>query len=221
MDTADNSATPPKRPGEERIFLILVLTLAAVAGLGCWIAAAALANHDKVRGIDPDRPRQLIDFSLIDSTGRPVTRAELDGKVLAVSFLFTSCGVTCPEVSKHMEEIQHLTKNDPDVRLLSLTVDPRSDTPPVLARWGERYGADTHFWMLLTGKKSEMEQLIRASFLATNTYDPFNSMPCNFTGTERIAVVDKHGRTRVYFDGLRIETPTAVVAEIERLRKEN
>lgn len=221
MNSAESTATKPGQPNEERIFLILVLVLATVAGLGCWIAASALANHDKVRGITPDRPRQLTDFSLIDSTGRTVTRAELDGKVLAVSFLFTGCGTTCPEVSKHMAEIERLTTNEPDVHLVSLTVDPRSDTPPVLAKWGARYGADTNLWTLLTGKKPEMEQLIATSFLATNTYDPFNSMPCNFTGTERIAAVDKHGHVRAYFDGLRLESPTAVTAEIERLRKEN
>ena len=45
-------------------------------------------------------------------------------------------------------------------------------------------------------------------------------MPGNFTGTERIAVVDKNGKTRIYFAGLRGETPAAVVAEIEKLRSE-
>jgi hypothetical protein len=45
-------------------------------------------------------------------------------------------------------------------------------------------------------------------------------MPGNFTGTERIAVVDKHGRVRIYFDGLRLDTPAAVAAEIVQLRKE-
>ena len=39
-------------------------------------------------------------------------------------------------------------------------------------------------------------------------------------GTERIAVVDAHGRTRIYFDGLRNDTSAAVVAEIAQLRRE-
>lgn len=205
---------------EELLFQVIVLVLAAVAGFGCWFAAAALSRHDALRPIPPDRPRQLADFSLTDSTGRVVTRAEVEGKILAVSFLFTGCGLTCPEVSQRMAEIQRLTTNQPDVRLLSLTVDPRSDTPPVLAKWGARYGADTNRWHLLTGSKPALLGLIGASFLATNTDDPFNSMPCNFAGTERIAVVDKHGRVRIYYDGLRVETPAAVVAEMARLRQE-
>jgi protein SCO1/2 len=149
-----------------------------------------------------------------------VTRAELDGKILEVSFLFTGCAATCPEVSQRMAEIQRLTADQPDVRLMSLTVDPRTDTPPVLAKWGARFGADTNRWLLLTGSKATLQGLIGASFLATDIGDPFNSMPCNFVGTERIAVVDKHGRLRIFFNGLRAETPAAVVAEIERLRRE-
>jgi cytochrome oxidase Cu insertion factor (SCO1/SenC/PrrC family) len=205
---------------EERIFLVVVIALAVIAGLGSWFAAAALSHRDTLRGIPPDKPRQLADFSLTDSTGRPVTRAELDGKILVVSFLFTGCALTCPVVSQRMEEIQQLTTNEPDVRLLSLTVDPRTDTPGVLAKWGARYGADTNRWFLLTGAKSTLYQLIGASFLATDAGDPFNSMPGNFTGTERIAVVDHHGRLRVFFDGLRNATPAAVAAEIDRLRNE-
>jgi cytochrome oxidase Cu insertion factor (SCO1/SenC/PrrC family) len=218
LETALNRSNHSR---EELRFQLIVLVLAAVAGFGCWLVAAALSRHDALRGLPPDKPRQLEDFSLTDSTGRAVTRAELDGKILAVSFLFTGCGLTCPEVSQRMAEIQRLTTNQPDVRLVSLTVDPHSDTPPVLAKWGARYGADTNRWLLLTGSKAVLQQLIGASFLATDAGDPFNSMPCNFTGTERIAVVDKHGRLRIFFDGLQLETSAAVVAEIAQLRKED
>ncbi len=219
VPTADKSAESNSRR-EELLFLVVVLALSAVAGLGFWFAATTLSRGGELRGIPPDKPRQLADFSLTDRTGRTVTRADLDGKFLAVSFLFTGCAATCPEVSARMAEIQRLTTNQPDVLLVSLTVDPRTDTPPVLTKWGERYGADTNRWLLLTGKKAALRELIGTSFLATDIGNPFNSMPCSFAGTERIAVVDKHGRVRIYFNGLHTETPAAVVAEIETLRNE-
>ena len=206
--------------GDEKLFLVIVLALAAIAGVGSWFAAGALRRHDANRFIAPDQQRRLENFSLIDSTGRTITRDDVRGKILAVSFLFTSCSLTCPEVSKRMAEIQRLTTADEDVRLLSLTVDPRTDTPAVLTKWGARFGADTNRWFLLTGDKTQLHQFIGTSFLATETNNPFNSMPGNFAGTERIAVVDKHGKVHVYFDGLRLETSAAVVREIESLRKE-
>jgi protein SCO1/2 len=220
MPPSSGNQTKSSRRGDEKLFLVIVLALAAIAGLGSWFAAGALKRHDDLREIQPDKPRRLENFSLTDSTGRTVTRTDMDGKILVVSFLFTSCSLTCPEVSRRMAEIQNLTATNDDVCLLSLTVDPRSDTPPVLAKWGARFGADTNRWRLLTGDKAQLLWLIGTSFLATETNNPFNSMPGNFTGTERIAVVDKHGRTRIYFDGLRPETPAAVVKEISQLRGE-
>jgi cytochrome oxidase Cu insertion factor (SCO1/SenC/PrrC family) len=221
MHSTANAPTSASQRKDEVFFQIIALVLAAVAGFGCWFAASALSRKDELRGITPDQPRQLADFLLTNYTGRTVTRAELDGKVLAVSFLFTGCASVCPEVSRQMAVIQQLTTNEPDVQLVSLTVDPRSDTPPVLAQWGATYGADTNRWLLLTGRKAMLQDLIGTSFLSTNAPDPFNAMPCNFTGTERIAVVDKHGRVRIYFNGMRSGISAPVVAEIERLRREN
>jgi cytochrome oxidase Cu insertion factor (SCO1/SenC/PrrC family) len=200
---------PVPQKTDEKIFLVIVIALAVVAGIGSWFAAAAFARHDQVRGILPDKERTLGEFSLTDENG------------LVVSFLFTGCALTCPEVTQRMAEIQQLTATNDDVRLVSLTVDPRSDTPPVLAKWGARFGADTNRWYFLTGNKPVLHGLIAQSFLAQDNSDPFNSMPGNFTGTERIAVVDQHGRTRIYFDGLQPETSAAVVAEIAQLRGEN
>jgi len=222
LSVPSETETPdqPAPRGDEKLFLIIVIALAFIAGLGSWAAVFAFSHKEKLQTIEPDHARWLADFSLTDSTGRVVTRHDVDGKMLAVSFLFTGCSLTCPEVSRRMAEIQRLTTNAPDVALLSLTVDPRTDTPPVLARWGARYGADTNRWFLLTGDQTQLLTLIGTSFLASETNNPFNSMPGNFGGTDRIAVVDKSGRLRVFFDGLRQETPAAVVAEMEQLRKE-
>ena len=220
MPSESNAPPAPGQRKDEQLFLVLVIALALVAGIGSWFAAAALARHDPPHDLLPDKERTLGEFSLTDETGRTVTRGDFGGKILVVSFLFTSCSLTCPEVSKRMAEIQRLTATNADVRLVSLTVDPRSDTPPVLAKWAARFGADTNRWHFLTDSKPVLHGLIAKSFLAQDNGDPFNSMPGNFTGTERIAVVDRRGRTRSYFDGLRAETPAAVVAEITRLRRE-
>jgi protein SCO1 len=220
MSPASHQPTKPAGRGDEKLFLIIVLALAAIAGVGSWFATAALKRHDETKIIAPDKPRRLENFALTDESGREITRTDVRGKILAVSFLFTSCSLTCPEVSKRMAEIQQLTATNDDVRLLSLTVDPRTDTPAALAKWGARFGADTNRWRLLTGDKAQLHWLIGTSFLATETNNPFNSMPGNFAGTERIAVVDKHGNVRAYFDGLRTETPRAIVAKMDELRNE-
>jgi protein SCO1/2 len=117
-----------------------------------------------------------------------------------------------------MAQIQQLTTNQPDIKLVSLTVDPRDDTTEVLAKYGERFGAQTNRWLLLTGEKTTLYNLIGKSFLAQDSDDPFGYMPGNFSHTERIALVDSHGNLRGYFDGLNQNTASAVVQEITKLR---
>ncbi len=169
--------------------------------------------------IPPDHPRRLVRFTLTDDTERTVTQADLDGKILVVDFLFTSCSVTCPEVNRQMAQIQQLTTNQPDVKLVSLTVDPRDDTPAVLAKYGERFGAQTNRWLFLTGDKAELYDLIKSSFLTQDLNDPFSYMPGNFSHTERIAIVDAQGNLRGYFDGLNPNTAAAIAGEIAELKK--
>ena len=218
---AEHETSRAAGQGEERFFLKIVVGLALVAGLGSWLAVVALAHHEQAGGIPVDHPRALADFSLTDRTGRTVSRADLQGKVLVVSFLFTSCSLTCPEVSRRMGDIQQLTAGMPEVQLVSVTVDPRTDTPGALMKFGAKYGADTNRWYLLTGAKPVLYGLIATSFLNQDNTDPFIAMPGNFTGTERIAVVDRQGRTRRFFDGLKPGTPAAVVKFIKELRRES
>ncbi len=214
-----NETAGSKTSNPERLFLGIALVVALFFLAGGIFLIFALNHREKVSSIPPDRPRELVEFSLTDRTGRTVTRAELAGKILVVDFLLTSCSLTCPEVNRRMAEIQQRTTGQPDVRFVSLTVDPRTDTPAALMKFGERFGADTNRWLMLTGDKTVLHGLIATSFLAQDLDDPFTYMPGNFSHTERIAVVDARGNVRSYFDGMRPETTAAVIAEIARLRK--
>ena len=219
----------PKERDDERMFFYVAIVMSLFIGTGFFLFIYGLNKHETETGaaaenslprlISPDHPRQLINFSLTDRTGRNVARAELDGKILVVDFLYTSCSLTCPVVNKCMAQIQQLTTNQPDVKLISLTVDPRDDTVDALEKYGERFGADTNRWLLLTGDKTTLYDLIGNSFLAQDLNDPFNYMPGNFVHTERIALVDSRGKLRGFFDGLNENTAAAVVEEIKNLRK--
>lgn len=214
----DNEAALPAN-NDGRLFLLIAIAVAVAFGAGGIFLIFALNHHEKAGVIPPDHPRRLVDFSLTDRTGRTVTRADLEGKILVVDFLLTSCSLTCPEVNRRMAEIQQLTANDPDVRFVSLTVDPRTDTPAELTKYGARFGADTNRWFMLTGEKPVLYNLISTSFLTQDLDDPFVYMPGNFSHTERIALVNAHGDVQMYFDGMRRETTDKVVAEINRLRE--
>jgi protein SCO1/2 len=134
--------------------------------------------------IAPDHPRHLVDFSLTDQAGRPVNRADLNGKIVVVNFVFTSCSVLCPVVNAQMAKIQKLTADQPDVQLLSLTLDPDDDTAPVLATYGQRFGQNTARWSFLTGDENVLRNLIGTSFLAPDYSGQFATMPGNFANAQ-------------------------------------
>lgn len=223
-----------KQRNDERVFAIVAVVLCLV--LGAAFSALLVALNYRAESpqpeaenlpnvapslIKPDHPRQLVDFSLTNSTGTVVTRQNFNGKILVVDFLFTSCSLTCPAVNSQMARIQRLTTNDPDVKLVSLTVDPRDDTPSVLKKYGASFGANPSRWFFLTGNQSILYHLIGQSFLSRDADDPFGYMPGNFEHTERIAIVDGRGKLRGFFDGLNQDTANAVVAEVNQLRKQN
>jgi protein SCO1 len=220
------NSSEPSPPGStaksgDALFVWSVLVGAAVViGLGVfWPRVRA----DKA-AVAPDHERHLIDFTLTERSGRSVARAELKDQFLVVSFVFTSCATSCLVVSDHMQIIQALSVNDRDVRLLSLSVDPRSDTPTVLDSFARKFSADPNRWLFLTGDKAALYSLVETGFLPRDTtqVDPTDptSMPGGFVGSYRIAVVDRQGRIRAYFNGLDDKVPPAVVAFIDRLRKE-
>jgi len=210
----------PGSDGEGRLFITFVVGLSLLAAIGGWLVVATSGLHPKPPGFAPDHPRTLVSFVLTNQAGRTVTQTELTGKYLVVDFLLTSCSLTCPVVNRHLAEIQDLTTNQPDVRLVSLTVDPRDDTVPALAEFGKKYGADPARWLMLTGTETNLYHLIATSFLNQDLNDPFSYMPGNFSHTDRLALVDSQGRVRFYFDGLSDDVASNVVTALASLRKQ-
>lgn len=208
-----------KTPLDVKLFysFIAVLVVGMIAVLGLWRPNDA----GKLTSSSRDPARQLGAFAFTNQAGQLITQAEVQNKLLVVNFVHTSCSISCLQVNERMSEVQRLTADQENVQLLSFTVDPGTDTPPVLAKFGEKFGADATRWSLLTGKKSELYALIESSFLKRDTLHPASPMPGGFQDTDRIAVVDRDGKVRRYFDGLRPETPAAIVRCLNELRNES
>ncbi len=95
-------------------------------------------------------------FSLLERSGRAVSRDDLKGKVWVANFIYTKCKETCPIQSLQIARLQAELADAPDLRLVSITVDPRNDTREVLTEYAARYGADRERWLFLTGDKREI-----------------------------------------------------------------
>ena len=107
---------------------------------------------------------EVPEFALTERSGRPVTRADLLGKVWLATFVYTQCTETCPLQSARMARLQAEFSAQPDLVLVSITVDPERDTPAALVVYAERYGADPIRWWFLTGPKRAIYRLAKEGF---------------------------------------------------------
>lgn len=164
-------------------------------------------------------------FSLIDQQGRKVSSDELRGKVLLVGFIYTSCTDICPMLTQQMRTLQTRLKEagllGTDATLLSVTVDPERDTPEVLAKYAAQHQADTATWRFLTGDPEQVREVVVKGFMLPmekNGHDHGAGAQSYEVGhSGRIALVDKAGRIRTYYDGEALDF-ARVLADVKALR---
>src|SRR6266851_5947775 len=107
------------------------------------------------------------DFTLSTQSGNKLSSDNLKGKVLLVSFIFTTCNGTCPATTHRMSQIQEELKTrglfkDDRVRLLSISLDPVRDTPETLRGYMKLYDADPVHWAFLTGPPDQVSTVVKS-----------------------------------------------------------
>jgi len=152
-------------------------------------------------------------FTLVDQTGRDLSLADLRGKVLAVSFVFTTCSDSCPIVTAKMAEIQRRLGNDfgTRVRFVSISVDPLTDTPKRLRAYAAKFGADVPGWSFLTGTPAQIDNVVRGMGAYARRAD--NGEVDHLTLT---SLVDVQGRLRVQYLGYRFKVDE-MLADLQAL----
>jgi protein SCO1/2 len=104
------------------------------------------------------------DFTLMSQDGKPFSTEKTRGKVVLVTFIFTTCPDVCPFLTAKFAQIQRaVAKERPDdLFLLSITTDPEIDTPQVLKAYAGRYNANLKSWAFLTGSEKDLAAVWRS-----------------------------------------------------------
>jgi protein SCO1/2 len=166
---------------------------------------------------------QISNFSLVNQEGRAVSyETDFKGSVLLVNFIFTSCPDVCPLLTKQMEKVQNrLITAAPYIRLISISVDPETDTPQVLKDYGLKFGARFKSWSFLTGDLMEIYNTVVNGFKVAMEHPGLDSKAkvefvrdpktlksdditydlLNITHGEHFVLVDQAGQIRAYMKG--------------------
>jgi protein SCO1 len=155
-------------------------------------------------------------FMLTSQDGAQISLADLRGKVVAVTFIFTLCTATCPVLTPMMSLVQDQLGPDfgSKVVFASITVDPERDSPEMLKMYAQMYGADVAGWSFLTGPPPVIQDL-------TRRYSVFASKNANgdIEHSFLTSIVDRRGVLRVQYLGVRFD-PEEFRRDLVSLMKE-
>lgn len=153
---------------------------------------------------------KLSDFTLSNQAGQEFTSAAMKGKVYLVNFFFSKCEGPCPLMNKKMEAFQEKFANDADIKLLSVSVDPANDTVEVIKAYSETFKANPEKWSFATGSKEVINDIMEKQMKLAVSEDLQ-------LHTTRIALIDKEGNIKGYFDSASEEELSKLEEEARKL----
>jgi protein SCO1/2 len=166
---------------------------------------------------------QVPEFTLTNQLGQTITLADLRGRVWIADIIFTRCAGPCPQMTQRLSEVQAALPAYQSIKLVTLTTDPAYDTPQVLRKYAERFGAQPERWSFLTGTKREIAGLaIQGLKLTAIEKKPEERETAAdlFIHTTIAVIVDKQGRMRGTFQTLEPEFKDQARAAIRQLLRE-
>ena len=173
----------------------------------------ALAIVTVVSGCQSQPPMDVFgptpEFQLTDQTNATFNSQSLAGHVTLLDFVYTHCTDACPLLSATFQEAQRKLADDgllgSKVMLVSVTVDPQHDTPPILAEYGQRFKADVAGWKMLTGDWDQVWNAVTGFKVGTRPPRPAADAPAPggaaITHSTRVVLIDPQLQVRAYLDG--------------------
>jgi protein SCO1/2 len=156
------------------------------------------------------------EFTLTNQDGQRASLSALRGKVVAITFIYTTCVDTCPLLTAKMASLQGRLGRDfgPRVQFLSISVDPARDTPEVLKRYAEAHGAQGAGWTFLTGTPAEIRTVAK-HYGVYYRKTPRGDVDHTFL----TSLVDRDGILRVQYLGVRFD-PNELLRDLQTLVRE-
>lgn len=139
------------------------------------------------------------DFTFINQLNQPYGSDSLKGLIHVADFIFTTCNGICPKMSSHFSQLQEKISKYSDVKLVSISVDPKRDTAQTLNQYAKKYKANPHFWKFLTAEQSQIVNIAtKGYFLPLDVSGKGKEF--GITHSEMAVLVDKDLRIRNFYD---------------------
>lgn len=199
--------------------ILMVGAVFTVSAILCFGASGQASRPANPSGSTTLSGKSIEPFSLTRETGEKVGSDLLKNKVWLAAFTFTRCPSSCPRISATLKGVQDRLAGS-DVKIVSISVDPKFDTPEVLKAYSEKFKANPDRWIFLTGDQAAIYSLIKNSFMlpvAENTPELQKEGAEAVAHSERIALIDKDLKLVRLFDSNSPAEIDSLVTESKRL----
>ena len=198
---------------QQLLWSVLVIALVLIGGFSL-VNWASRNSQPKLEdfGLAPE-------FSFTNEQGQPVSLNTFKGHVWVADLIFTHCTSICPLLTSKMFALQQELRGQPDVKLVSFSVDPTHDQPDTLARYATTYHANLKQWSFLTGTVPTVYTVVKTGFhLALDSIGGEQTTP--IIHSPRFILVDAKGHIRGYYNGAEDESRPQILSAIQTLREE-
>ncbi len=185
--------------------------LAACAATG-WASPCPAATKGALTA-QADKPHAAVayrpDLELVTQDNKTVHFYDdlIAGRIALINFMFTTCTSICPPMTANLAQVQRLLKEylGDRVVMISISVDPETDTPAVLKAYAERYGAGRG-WYFLTGTREHIDAVV--SKFGDNSRDKLRHSGMLLIGNDP---------ARTWVKGFAMTAPEEIAASVRRL----
>jgi protein SCO1/2 len=156
-------------------------------------------------------------FSFIKQDSTMISEQQTQGKVYVAEYFFTSCRGICPKMNKNMKVIYEQFKSDSNFIVISHTVNPETDSLPVMRHYADSMGANSKNWWFVTGSKEALYKAARESYMLDDPKNNSKNIDEQFLHTQFFTLVDRIGRVRGVYDGIKKDEVEQLIHDISEL----
>lgn len=163
---------------------------------------------------------QLPPVELTNQGGKKVYLSNFKGQAVALTFIYTRCPLPdfCIRMSNHFAKIQKTLNKDNSLNgkwhLLSVSFDPKFDTPKALKSYGKSYGADFSTWDFVTADQATITRL--SDGLGLSVTDDEGGL---FAHNLRTVLLDKEGKIVKVIEGNEWKPEDVVEAMVKTIHE--
>ncbi len=160
---------------------------------------------------------RIPDFAFTDQDNQQVTNQTFENKIYVADFFFTSCPTICPKMKTQMLRVYEKYKDNPNVVLLSHTIDPKHDSVEVLKDFADRLGVNSANWHFVTGNQDSIYAIAEKYLVPVQEEEGAEG---GFIHGGHFMLVDENRHIRGVYDGTDPERVDKLIKDIPILLKE-